>query len=149
MNAHKICNRRVTALALTAMAWLPLGDAQPSGSDGKQGAPVSLAQIEGLIGRAECQVDGECRAMGVGAKACGGPEAYRAWSTRQTDAGELQDLVARNAAARRIELDRLGMLSNCAMVPAPGAACVRAHAPSETGRCTLVLTGTGERAGAR
>ncbi|MDO9354772.1 MAG: hypothetical protein Q7T55_13830, partial [Solirubrobacteraceae bacterium] len=106
-------------------------------------APRGLPQIDGLIGDAACTNDSECRVIGVGARACGGPEAYRAWSATRTDAVRLEALVAQDAAARRAEIERSGMLSTCDIKRAPTVSCVR---PSQgAGRCTLEPAGGGSR----
>ena len=105
-------------------------------------APTSgIQRIEQLIGNAACSADSECRVIGVGALACGGPEAYRAWSITQTDARALQDAVTRDAAARKEEIERAGMLSNCAIKPVPAVSCVRAQQQASAGRCALAPPG--------
>jgi hypothetical protein len=112
---------------------------------GCQAAPTSgLSRIERLIGEAACQADDDCRVIGVGAKACGGPDGYRAWSLRTTDARQLEEAVARDAARQREEQARSGMLSNCAIAPVPGVSCVRSA--GSPGRC--VLQGGGGRGAA-
>ena len=60
-----------------------------------------IRHIEQLIGDAACSSDGECRVIGVGAVACGGPEGYRAWSIARTDARTLEEAAATDAAIRR------------------------------------------------
>lgn len=87
-------------------------------------------ELRTLIGPAACTADSQCRSLPVGAKACGGPAGYLAWSTAGTDAARLQDLAARQAAAHRREIEASGLRSTCAMVADPGAACV-------AGRCQL------------
>lgn len=75
------------------------------------------------IGPARCTADSQCRTVPVGAKACGGPAGYWAWSTLNTDTQAVQDLAARQAKAAREEVVASGMQSNCAMVTDPGARC--------------------------
>ena len=99
-------------------------------------ADTGLARIEHLIGTASCRRNEDCRVIGIGARACGGPEAYRAWSVSETDEQALNTLVQRDAAARRAELERLGMRSNCAMLPQPRVSC-RIPAGAAQGRCVL------------
>ena len=102
---------------------------------------ASLADIEALIGDAACRTSQDCRVIGVGASACGGPEAYRAWSSWRTPAAQLERLVSENAAARRSQLDSQGMASVCTILPTPGVACSpRASAAlpaGASGTCTL------------
>jgi hypothetical protein len=82
------------------------------------------------IGPARCTADSQCRTVAIGAKACGGPAGYWAWSTEGTNAQAVQDLAARQAKAAREEVVASGMQSNCAMVTDPGARC-------EAGVCKL------------
>jgi len=101
-------------------------------------AGATLEQIDALIGDARCSADADCRVVGVGAKACGGPQSYRAWSAAQTDAQALQRLVDRYAAARAAEMRRQGVRSTCDMAPVPAVLC-RPHAAADgSGRCSLV-----------
>jgi hypothetical protein len=93
-----------------------------------------LAQMKAEIGDAACDAPAQCRSMPVGAKACGGPEGYLAWSTQRTDEKRLQALADQHAAARKDENARSGMLSNCMMEPNPGATC-------EAAKCTLLPRG--------
>ncbi|MFT7722134.1 MAG: hypothetical protein QM788_04810 [Roseateles sp.] len=92
---------------------------------------VRLArELRALIGDAACTSDAQCRTLPVGAKACGGPAGYLAWSTAGTDAQRLAALAARQREAHRRENEASGLRSNCAVVMDPGAACV-------AGRCQL------------
>ncbi len=107
--------------------------ASPTAPQGVQ-APVSLpppgsaeAQMQQLVGDAACSADNQCRTVGWGAKACGGPERWIAWSTQRTDGAALQALADRHAAARRGEQQRKGMVSTCSIVPDPGARCIAQH----------------------
>lgn len=82
-------------------------------------------QIGQLIGKGHCKKDADCRTLAIGLKACGGPEAYLAWSTANTDEPVLMAAAQRYANARRLQLDKPGApASNCAVVSDPGAHCV-------------------------
>jgi len=98
------------------------------------------AQLAALIGDAACTSDQQCRTLGWGAKACGGPERWVAWSTARTDGAALERLAKRHADAQRVAQERSGMMSNCMYVADPGARCVAQ-------RCTL-QDGTGGAAAA-
>ena len=54
----------------------------------------SAAAIRALIGDAACDSNAQCHAVGIGARACGGPSAYLAWSSLRTDASETPTLRA-------------------------------------------------------
>jgi hypothetical protein len=89
---------------------------------------ASKSTVQALIGDAVCESDAQCDTIAVGAKACGGPEAYLPWSSLRTDATALQAAAAREAAAARGAVSARGMVSNCAMVVDPGAYCAPAAA---------------------
>lgn len=103
-------------------------------------APASTqlyAPVQQLVGDARCTSDAQCRTIGVGHKACGGPAGYLAWSTDSTpDEAGLRRAVERHAQAVQQEQQRSGMLSNCMAVSDPGARCVPA-AGGGAGRCRL------------
>lgn len=103
----------------------------PAGGDALTQQRVGLqAQLRALIGDAACSHDAQCRTLPVGARACGGPAAWWAWSAQQTDGEPLRHLAQRLHALDREHQRRSGLLSTCAVLPDPGAACV-------AGRCTL------------
>lgn len=77
-----------------------------------------------------CDNSSQCHSLGVGAKACGGPENYLAWSSKNGDGAQLKALVRQHAAARRADDQRLGMMSTCSIVSDPGATC-------RAGQCVL------------
>lgn len=113
-------------LCLTACA-AEVSPAQPADD-------ANIASIERLIAGAACTADTDCRTIGIGAKSCGGPAAYLAWSARQTDARALETAVTRYNKVQLKRQEALGLASNCAFVPDPGAVCVAAPAG---GRCEL------------
>jgi hypothetical protein len=91
-------------------------------------------QINTAIGQAPCTADTQCRTMGVGAKACGGPAAWRAWSTQGGTKGEaLQNLADQLATLQRQRQAQSGMVSTCTYLPDPGAVC-------QAQRCVLKTT---------
>ena len=125
------------ALALFAL-WVAAvahgADTLPAGAT----APKRSDEIAQMIGAAACADDSECRVIGIGARACGGPDSFAAWSVSKTDAVALQRLVERDADARRKELEARGIMSTCVMLPVPGVRCVRPEgAGGPGGRCTL------------
>jgi hypothetical protein len=86
----------------------------------------SAQAMVAVIGDAACDNDSQCKTVAMGAKACGGPEYYLAWSTKRTSAaalrqaGEQELMVARNP-----HVDP-GMRSTCVFVADPGAYCAAA-----------------------
>ena len=111
----------VAALATTALASCAQTPAEPE-------SQRLARELRALIGPAACTADSQCRSLPVGAKACGGPAGYWAWSTQAGDAQRIGDLAARQAEAHKREIEASGMRSNCALAADPGVACV-------AGRC--------------
>lgn len=130
----------VRARRLAGLIALPLAllagacSSAPADSKPAEAQPASLRLLKALeaeIGDARCSSEAQCHSLAVGAKACGGPEGYRAWSSQRSgDGKKLQALAAEQAAARRAEQNQSGMMSNCALEPDPGAQCL-------AGRCVL------------
>lgn len=83
----------------------------------------TLAQIRALIGTAACTDNSQCRTIGIGARACGGPQAYLAWSATHTDGAELAALAEKFKLEREAANAASGELSNCQFFPDPGASC--------------------------
>jgi len=133
---------------LLLVTWLP-GGAAADASGGGSGAEPTLTQVHRLIGDAACKTNEDCRTIAVGAKACGGPDAYLAWSARHTDARELAAAATRYAELRRLQNEQSARMSNCVFVSDPGARCeaasagdVAAHSPSaaaSAGRAASLL----------
>ncbi|HLL20040.1 MAG TPA: hypothetical protein VK439_14765 [Rubrivivax sp.] len=105
--------------------------------------PDGAAHVSQLIGKAACTADTDCATIGVGAMACGGPQAYVAWSRKETDGQALAAAVARQREERVRQIARTGEQSVCVVVPDPGARC------SEARRCELRQGGGGGGAAVR
>jgi hypothetical protein len=86
-------------------------------------APASLAQIQALIGTPSCSGDTQCHSLAVGAKPCGGPEAYLAWSSAKTNPDTIRALGERYKAERQAEGAARGAVSDCRFQVDPGAVC--------------------------
>jgi hypothetical protein len=98
--------------------------ARPSTPTGPINTTSLMRDIAAEIGDAACDTDSQCRTLGVGSKACGGPEGYVAWSSKVNDAGtRLKALAAAHSTERDRENERSGMRSNCSVTPDPGAVC--------------------------
>lgn len=102
-----------SGLLLTACA---CAGAQPSTAE-------LWKQIQSASADLRCDNSSQCHSMGVGAKACGGPENYLAWSSKNSDGEQLKRLVEQHAAARRADDQKQGMMSTCSVVSDPGASC--------------------------
>jgi hypothetical protein len=135
---------RITAslprrLAGAALFMLSLCSCATEPGDAGASAAQLAQRIDALVGDAACDTAAQCRSIAVGAKPCGGPERYVAWSTLRTDEQQLKEAVARHAQRRQADNQASGMASNCMMVTDPGASC-RAR------RCSLNTLGFGPAA---
>ncbi len=91
-------------------------------------SPQMLKAIREEVGEAACDSDRQCFSVGVGLKACGGPEIYIAWSSKSGNRERLLELVTQHRDARKKEHESSGMASDCRFLPDPGAVC-RPRAP--------------------
>jgi hypothetical protein len=102
------------------------------------GAAAALTALRSVIGDAACSSDAQCRTVAVGAKSCGGPEAYLAWSLQRSDPVQLQRAAEVYNQAQAAEALKDGRVSNCQFVDDPGAVCLRgAGGATDTGRCQV------------
>jgi hypothetical protein len=115
---HDATPRIATGLLSFALAFASVPLACATGARAEPARAISA-----LIGDAACDDDSQCRTLAVGAKPCGGPEYYLAWSTKRTDAAALRQ--AADSALAAPSVDR-GMQSTCVFVTDPGAYCASA-----------------------
>ncbi|MEF7613670.1 hypothetical protein V4F39_07080 [Aquincola sp. MAHUQ-54] len=114
------------AAGLAACAAPAVGPAAPRAA----GAAPERDALAAAIGDAACTEDVQCRTVPVGRKACGGPQAWWAWSTAQGDGARIAQAAARYTQASSAAVQESGRMSTCSIVPDPGAVCT-------AGRCTL------------
>ena len=91
-----------------------------------------MAQVRALAKTAGCATAGDCRALPVGRKACGGPRAYVVYCPASTDEAALQAKIGELDRAD-IEANR-GAVSDCMLVTEPditvsGGQCRAGGAP--------------------
>jgi hypothetical protein len=122
-------------LAATACSNPSAQDASPA-----PGNAGLLAQIQAEVGTAACDSTQQCQTIAIGAKACGGPEHYLAWSSKDHDGKKLKALAQAQAEASRKQQQADGMMSTCSIVTDPGATC-------EAGRCVLQKSPMGGSSG--
>ena len=122
-------------------AWLALTlclTAACAAQDPSPPPATDKAAIRTLIGDAACEADAQCKTIAIGAKACGGPEGYLAWSTAHTDGAALERAADSYAAERRREIAARREVSTCSVQADPGAYCA-------AGTCRLRSGGGGSR----
>jgi hypothetical protein len=129
------------AAVLSAVALLMLGacqaqSASPVAAAGPAAAAPSAAKpaaaiaalqarISQEIGAARCERDGQCRTLAVGARPCGGPEAWLAYSASTGDAARLAAWAAEWTTLRQAQNTQDKLMSACQVLPDPGARCVQ------------------------
>ena len=101
---------------------------------------TELARVLTLIGDADCTADDQCATVAVGARACGGPEAYLAWSRARSDETALREAAA--ATTRRAPKGKDAGPSTCVFVADPGAVCLPSEAPGSARRACRVRSGS-------
>lgn len=119
--------RRAAAGLLFSLALAACASETPRAPAAPASAAATLAQITTEIGDAACSSAAQCRSLAIGAKSCGGPERYLAWSTQRSDGAKLARLAETLRQQREAENARSGMMSNCQFIPDPGAQCVAGH----------------------
>jgi hypothetical protein len=82
------------------------------------------AQLETTLANASaCSADTDCHTVAVGAKSCGGPTGYRAFSGKNVDPASVAALAQheRDLAAQAARESH--QVSTCFMLADPGARC--------------------------
>ena len=92
----------------------------------------TLQALRDAIGTPICETDADCHVVGVGAKACGGPEGYLPWSSRTSDATTIQSLAEQHKTVREAEIAASGEISTCEILLKPAVHC-------QAKRCELQL----------
>lgn len=82
-----------------------------------------LTKIRALIGSAACTSQSQCHTVAIGARPCGGPQAYLAWSSASTDGAALAVLAEQFRQERQAAITASGEMSDCRFLPDPGAVC--------------------------
>jgi len=121
----------LTAFKQTRAAWISAAflafagaaAAVDSAATAASAAADAQSRVTSLIGDASCDSQSQCRTVGIGARPCGGPESWLAWSTKSTDARALQDAVQAQAHAAKDANQRSGLASDCRVRPEPTAVC--------------------------
>lgn len=139
-NPFKLAVIALASALVSSCASPVIGSAKP-GADAAAPRPddgqATLRQIRTLVGEASCTASSECHTLALGARPCGGPEAYLPWSSAQTQAQALNDLAQRYRQERAASHAASGVLSDCRVIRDPGAVCQRrpGTAPAAAGTC--------------
>ena len=76
-----------------------------------------------LLANMACDAPAQCRTVGLGHKACGGPESYAAFSTKGGNEEKIKMLALQYAEARKREDEAAGRMSTGMATRDPGATC--------------------------
>lgn len=121
---------RVTLLGLAALV-LSAGCGGSDAGDRAQAAALGAridvieAQLRVQIGPAACTVDSDCRALPIGARACGGPDRFLPYSVRGTDEAALARLAADHTRLSADLLREQGSMGACVVAETPTPYCDR------------------------
>ncbi|CDG85339.1 hypothetical protein [Janthinobacterium agaricidamnosum] len=124
------------ALSLLLLGACGSAPAEPATPVPEVSSAQLLQKIQDQAANTDCDGPQQCHTVALGAKACGGPDMYLAWSSKNNDGKTLRELAARYAEASRLANQTGGMLSTCAIVSDPGATC-------QAGHCVLLKAGPG------
>ena len=110
-------------LSVTGVALPGFGDAVAAGDDAAE-AKRLRGEITEAIGDARCRNLVNCRVVGLGARPCGGPEEYVAYSIWDTDREHIDNLVFEyNLLSEDLMLES-DMAGACVVIPKPGVDCI-------------------------
>jgi hypothetical protein len=121
--------RQLIILLVLGCASCAQGDAAPRGAPAQAPGPAAAAkndtlpEIRKLIGNASCSDSSQCHSLPIGARGCGGPEYYLAWSSANTSADQIRALGERYKAERQAGNEASGRISDCRYAVDPGAVC--------------------------
>jgi hypothetical protein len=98
----------------------------PAVSTGNTSADLASAdaQLDTTLSSASaCTTDAECHSVAIGAKACGGPTGYRAYSSRTVSTASVDALAQHERDLAGQAARESHQVSTCFMLADPGAHC--------------------------
>jgi hypothetical protein len=122
----KLCTSLISSLIFSfALSSVNAAQAaEPAKAAAGKKISAELEAVKKAIGKAHCDSNDQCKAVAMGAKACGGPEFFLAWSSKVEDAAKIPELASRHRVARENQIAANGEMSDCKMLTDPGAQCV-------------------------
>lgn len=91
-------------------------------------------RLQKLTNDKSCQQDQECKVLGIGARACGGPDQFIVYSENHTDGKMLAITSERYAKLKKEKQSRLGVAGTCQVLETPLAAC-------QSNKCVILDSG--------
>ena len=101
---------------------------QPVVASGNTAGDLAAAdrQLDSTLAAASaCSVDTECHSVAVGAKACGGPTGYRAYSSKTVSTASVDALAQHERELAAQAARDSHQVSTCFMLADPGARCAQ------------------------
>lgn len=95
----------------------------PKAGDSLQAEAALQNRIVAEIGTAACQSSAQCRTLALGAQACGGPQAWLAWSSSESQEAALKALSEQLTTLQRQRHAQSAVASTCQYKADPGAWC--------------------------
>lgn len=95
------------------------------------------ADIKQMVGAAEATELAQCRKVGLGYRACGGPASYLIYSVQGLNEASLLEKVSRYNRLSQVESERLGLMSTCQIIEEPTVTLV-------AGVCQAKLVDSGD-----
>lgn len=99
---------------------------QPVGATANTSSDLASvdAQLETTLSNASaCTIDTECHSVAIGAKACGGPTGYRAYSSKGVSTASVEALAQHERELAAQAARESHQVSTCFMLADPGARC--------------------------
>ena len=115
-----------SAPAVAATRVPPPPAIQPVGATANTATDLASvdAQLETTLTQASaCTADTECHSVAIGAKACGGPTGYRAYSSKTVSTASVDALAQRERDLAAQAARDSHQVSTCFMLADPGAHC--------------------------
>ncbi len=129
-----IMKRMLTILNISTISLLLVACPSESNSDKSDKAASYAATEDGLksmhneiyelIKDKSCQQDSDCAIVGLGARACGGPDSYAVYSKANIDAEQLESMTKQLESLHKTYNQENQIMSICMMEPKPGFACI-------------------------
>jgi hypothetical protein len=107
--------------AIQAVVSTPAAPASAAASGDLAGVEAQLDSV--LTQASACTADAECRSVAVGAKACGGPTGYRAYSGKVAAPDSVEALAQHERELAAAQAKASHQVSPCFMLADPGARC--------------------------
>lgn len=128
MRRHVVTGAILALSSLKSLSGCAAERAHSRVSQGNDAGRMSTLEsaIKNMTANPVCESDADCRAIGFGAKACGGPKSFLYYSIRTLDETSLKTQVEEYNALARKRNRESGAISDCSIVEPQIPRCVAA-----------------------